>query len=424
MGIALLVYLTDGVIAGLRDQPKKFKAYQWMISTAYMFGWFFSFMNWSAYNEIIFPNNFKGEATMIFGIDGYPALPPNPLWKKSIYIPADGIFITASTEVDALNSYRFKRANGDKLPGDFSMSFNNSYSCFKNNKGISHLSFNVGADPTGVEQAALAALCNQINNGQLQTNHVLSPLIMAEKENSYLSVQGKGLSALPDAVGDLRVKEVILTSNGFVSIPKQILMIQGLETLLTGYNPITDLTGDIYQMKDLKRLSLNNTGVRNITADLSSLSNLMEIDLSGNKLHNLPEQVKTLPNLKELEINNNAFKDFTFVDSRVQNLEVLYLHSNRIQGFTGETKHLRQLKELLIFDNEIDSLPDNIKDLRSLEKLEIWDNPISYISPKIAELTKLRNLILDDDNLTAEQKRNLKEWLPYCAIDFQTRSRK
>jgi Leucine-rich repeat (LRR) protein len=66
-----------------------------------------------------------------------------------------------------------------------------------------------------------------------------------------------------------------------------------------------------------------------------------------------------------------------------------------------------------------------ISALKKLEKLEIWDNPIRYISPEISQLKNLKSLRIDDDNLTALDKQNLKEWLPRnCIIDFQTRGKK
>jgi Leucine-rich repeat (LRR) protein len=146
--------------------------------------------------------------------------------------------------------------------------------------------------------------------------------------------------------------------------------------------------------------------------------------MARNNLTEFPEQIKTIPNLTWLSLNDNELRDISFIDNRLGKLEKLYLYSNEIEHFPKEIKYLPHLKELLIFDNQIDSIPDYFSTLTNLEILEIWDNPIKYISPEIKKLQKLRQMRIDDDNLTTQDKENLRSWLPNCTINFQTRADK
>lgn len=383
-------------------------------------------MKQGEHNAIIFPDNYKGQAGIIFGIKGYPPLKETKFWKKTIEIPDNGILITSTKQEEIPNTVRYYFRNGKT--GDYNKITwdpNFEYSCIINNSVIKSWLFTFDNNSTTQIQETISDLANKINKGEIKSMYTTDNQFVSEdNKGKYLWLQDKNLDFLPDAVSNLNIYKAILTSNNFKEIPPQILSIKSLEDLTIGHNPITEITPAISNLKRLKSLTLNATKIIDIKTDLSRLDSLEHFDFSSNETSHLPDQVKNIPNLIWLSLNNNKFQDLTFIDSRLHKLQMLYLYTNEVKHISSEIKLLPNLKELLIFDNQIDSIPDCISSLTNLEKFEIWDNPIKYISPEIKKLTKLKEMRIDEDYLTPQDKRNLKTWLPNCTINFQTRADK
>lgn len=426
LGLGLVIYIVDFLVTRFVKDRKVFRSTQIVMTTAYLFFCFWYYMKWQEHNALVFPDNFKGQAGIIFGIEGYPPLPETKFWKKTIEFPDNGILITSTKQEEIPNTirYYFKSGKG----GDNNQIYwdaNSEFHCIINNNVVKTWLFTFDKKPTLQVQIRITELVNEINNGIAKSFYKTDNRVLVDDDKGkYLWLQDQNLDFLPDAVSDLSIYKVILTNNNFTEIPKQILQIESLENLLIGHNPITDITPDIYNLKRLKSLTLNATNIKDIKTDLSKLDSLDHFDFSHNETSFLPEQVKNIPNLTWLSLNDNKFQDISFIDTRLHKLEMLYLYTNEIKQISADIKLLPNLKELLIFDNQIDSIPDCISALTNLEKLEIWNNPIKFISPEIIKLQKLKEMRIDDDYLSAQDKKNLKTWLSNCTIHFQTRKEK
>lgn len=425
IGVSILLYLINYLLTRLVEVKSKFRSSQITLSALYLLLVFWTYMKWQEHNTIIFPNNFKDQAAIIFGIKGYPPLPDTKFWTKTIVIPGNGIIVTSTRQEEMPSMVRYYFSNGNR-PNDKTIDWNANfeYPCIINDTIVKAWLFTFNSAPTLNVQKRIADLANEINIGKTQSRYITNnSFVIEDNKCSYLSVFDHGLDYLPDGVANLKVCKAILTGNRFTEIPKQVLDIKTLTDLVMSGNPISDITPDIYKLKGLKHLSLNSTNVTDINVDLTKMDSLEDFDISSNGISTLPEQIKNLPRLKWLSIHDNKFTDLSFIDSRLRNLETLDLYTNKIRKISSEVKYLSNLKELLIFDNQIDSITNNIATLISLEKLEIWDNPIRYISPEIKRLTKLKSMRIDDDLLSKEDKKNLKVWLPNCDVKYQTRGK-
>ena len=426
LGIGLIIYLVNFLVSRFIKDRKVFWWTQYTLAILYLFFCFWVYMKQGEHNAIIFPDNYKGQAGIIFGIKGYPPLKETKFWKKTIEIPDNGILITSTKQEEIPNTVRYYFRNGKT--GDYNKITwdpNFEYSCIINNSVIKSWLFTFDNNSTTQIQEIITDLANKINKGEIKSMYTTDNQFVSEdNKGRYLWLQDKNLDFLPDAVSNLNIYKAILTSNNFKEIPTQILSIKSLEDLTIGHNPITEITPAISNLKRLKSLTLNATKIIDIKTDLSRLDSLEHFDFSSNQTSHLPDQVKNIPNLIWLSLNNNKFQDLTFIDSRLHKLQMLYLYTNEVKHISSEIKLLPNLKELLVFDNQIDSIPDCISSLTNLEKFEIWDNPIKYISPEIKKLTKLKEMRIDDDYLTLQDKQNLKTWLPNCTINFQTRADK
>lgn len=426
LGVGILLYIIDFLVTRFIKDRKVFWWSQLVLTITYLLFCIWVYMKWQEHNAIIFPDNFKGQAGIIFGIEGYPPLPKTKFWKKTIEFPDSGIIITSTKQEEIPNTIRYYFKNGKG--GDYKQiiwDVNSDYYCIVNNSIIKTWLFTFDKQPTLQVKKRINELVNEINIGKAKSVYTTDNRVLVEdNRGKYLWLQDQNLDFLPEAVSNLNIYKAILTSNNFTEIPKQILSIKALEDLTIGHNPITEISPEIYNLKRLKSLTLNATNIKDIKTDLSKLDSLEHFDFSHNETSFLPDQVKNIPNLTWLSLNDNKFQDISFVDQRLHKLEMLYLYSNEIKTISAEIKLLSNLNELLIFDNQIDSIPDCISAFSNLEKFEIWNNPIKYISPEIKKLQKLKEMRIDDDYLTEQDKQNLKTWLPNCTIHFQTRKDK
>ncbi len=426
IGVGLNVYFIDYLSIRLLKKKRAFWTAQSILTAAYLILAFVTNMKWQEHNAIVFPKDFKGQAGIIFGIEGYPELPETKFWKKTINIPENGIIITSTKAENVPNTVRFSFTDNSSVDYNrINWDPNFEIDCITSDSKIKSWLFQVSDSQSFSVKNIMTNLCDQIYYKQKRSFYKSeSSVIWADDKGKYLWLQNKGLTSLPNGLGKLHIYKAILTGNDLREIPPQIFEITSLQDLVLAVNPISEFPCELQKLKRLKSVSFADTEIKEIKCDLSQLDSLEYFDIARNNLTKLPEQIKNIPNLTWLSLNDNQFSNLSFVDSRLNKLEILYLYTNKVNNISKETRHLGNLKELLIFDNKIDSIPDNISDLKNLEKLEVWDNPIKYISPSISKLTKLKAMRLDDDFLTQADKDNLRKWLPNCEIKYQTRKEK
>lgn len=425
-GVGVLLYIIDSVINYLVKDRNFFWRVQITLGIIYITLCIWAYMKWQEHNLIIFPKDFHGQAGIIFGIEGSPKLPETKFWKRTIHIPDNGILMTSTEEEEVVNRIQVSFEGGSTFDYDkFNWDANFEIDCITSDSKIVSWLFQIDKEQNSIVKSKMTELCDKIAINQANSFYKTeNSVLWSDEKGNYLWLQDKGLNSIPNGLSKLEIYKAILTGNDFKEIPKQILEITTLQELTFAVNPIVEFPCNLSVLNRLKSLSLAETGITEISCDLSGLDSLEHLDLARNNLAVFPEQIKSLPSLTWLSLNDNELKDISFIDSKLNKLETLYLYSNEIESITPQIKHLSMIKELLIFDNKIDSIPDYFSSLMNLEKLEIWNNPIKFVSPEIKKLKKLRQMRIDDDYLTAEDKENLRTWLPNCTIDFQTRADK
>lgn len=426
IGIGLLLYLIDFILKRNISNKQIFKISQISLTIVYLLFSAWTYLKWQEHNQITFPQEFSGEAGIIFGIENYPQLPETEFWTKKIIIPKSGILITSTKVEEIPNRLQFFIGNEkirDFKKVDWNPNF--EFDCIVSDDKIKAWLFTINGSKQKAVREKITELCNEIGIDKVSSSYKSdNSVIWTDEKGKYLWLQNKDLTSLPNGLGKLDIYKAILTGNDLTEVPKQVLEISSLQNLILAKNPIKDFPCELNKLKKLKSISFAETKITEINCDLSKLDSLEHFDLSRNNLNILPDEIKDIPNLKWLSLNGNSFSNLSFIDKRLENLETLYLYTNNVSELGVETEYLSSLKELLIFDNQIESIPENIGDLVGLQKLEIWNNPIKSISSNISKLNNLRTLRIDDDYLSNKDKENLKTWLPNCEIKYQTRSEK
>jgi Leucine-rich repeat (LRR) protein len=135
-----------------------------------------------------------------------------------------------------------------------------------------------------------------------------------------LGLQGTGITRLPRAFCELRLRSLNLRDNHELVLGEDIALLRSLESLHLGA-VLTPLPRALGKLENLKHLSLSNGACPVAPPFLAELASLETLDVSNNDaLTELPEAVLSLPKLRELIIYNSGME----TAERVKALRVRY----------------------------------------------------------------------------------------------------
>src|SRR5690606_18802660 len=162
VGIGLIIFLMDFLALKLPKNKKTYWTTQYVLATTYIIIVFVTYMKWQEHNYLIFPKDFKGQAGIIFGIEGYPELPKTKFWKKTINIPKDGIIITSTKVEDIPNRIQFAYSDNSEVKyQDINWEPNFEIDCIVSDSKIKSWLFQVDKESSTVKEA-MTSLCNEI----------------------------------------------------------------------------------------------------------------------------------------------------------------------------------------------------------------------------------------------------------------------
>jgi internalin A len=174
-----------------------------------------------------------------------------------------------------------------------------------------------------------------------------------ERGASRLDLYGLGLSALPEAIGQL----------------------SQLEKLSLSVNQLSMLPEAIGQFSQLEMLSLSGNQLSTLPEAIGQLSRLQELYVSDNQLSTLPEAIGKLSQLQELYLSNNQLSTLPEAIGHLSQLHVLHLSNNQLSTLPEAIGHLSQLQELDLSNNQLSTLPEAIGHLSQLQELDLSGNP-------------------------------------------------
>ncbi|ORX76625.1 L domain-like protein [Anaeromyces robustus] len=117
-----------------------------------------------------------------------------------------------------------------------------------------------------------------------------------------------------------RIKSLSVTEKGLETVPEGLLLSSSLESLILNDNNIKFLPNNFFQrLPNLKTLCMSNNYLEDLPSFNNELNNLEYLALNSNKFKTLPENLYNLPNLKTISINNNSELSVAFNRSPSQN---------------------------------------------------------------------------------------------------------
>lgn len=194
------------------------------------------------------------------------------------------------------------------------------------------------------------------------------------------------------------LKQLVLASNDYNSLPLSIRCIPGLETLDISNNHINDLEpAQLQEIISLRSLEASNNRLDSLPTTFTAFKNLSILTISNNSFTKFPQVICQLPSLTYLDISFNKIASFPEEIGNLIQLERLFATANRLRGrFPLGFSKLENLQELDLRQNQITDLDE----LYTLPKLEIISVDYNAISVVNFNFSHLRLLNMSKNHLT------------------------
>ncbi|GAM19107.1 hypothetical protein SAMD00019534_022820 [Acytostelium subglobosum LB1] len=245
-----------------------------------------------------------------------------------------------------------------------------------------------------------------------------------------LSVSNNRLSSFPQALSLMVGLEVLYVSNNHIrdlplgffklrslktlhinsnliakfkphKLDDKVFMMNAIETLRCGLNPLIKISAMLFEMKQLRFLELTGCNLSTLPPRLLDLVNLETLLLNQNKLAEIPAEFARLTQLSFLDLSDNQFSTLPAF-ALLPTLRKLYLHNNSIYSFTFNNNALPVIEELRLDGNRLSYVSPSIGKLASLETLNLGRNPnIQALPHTIACLERLKTLTVQTANMVS-----------------------
>jgi internalin A len=239
---------------------------------------------------------------------------------------------------------------------------------------------------------------------------LLAIIAQAEREGWIeLDLSGNDLEELPSEIGRLQSLEKLIIGkwdrvegdigNRLTAIPQEIFQLTNLKELSISYNQITAIPDEIANLANLTRLDLSRNQITAIPDAIANLANLTSLLLFDNQITAIPDAIANLANLTSLSFHSNQITAIPDAITNLANLSTLSLDSNQITTIPDVIANLANLTRLYLGGNQITAIPDEITNLANLTRLDLSRNQITAIPDAIANLAKLTTLDLRNNPL-------------------------
>jgi Leucine-rich repeat (LRR) protein len=210
----------------------------------------------------------------------------------------------------------------------------------------------------------------QLERINLTGNHILRiPTDIQELSNlKELNLSFSGLNTIPDEIFILKnLRALEWTGNNLEHIPSKITELENLEKLAIGFNqnlesPTNVLKG-LPRLKELYISGLKGGMKQPMILNVGILKTLETLWLSYNELQDLPISLFDLKNVRRLSLANNKLESISERLGELSNLEYLYLEKNQLSTIPKSIKKLKKLRHLNLANNPLD-----IKEKRALQR--------------------------------------------------------
>ena len=110
---------------------------------------------------------------------------------------------------------------------------------------------------------------------------------------------------------------------------RQLADLHTLDLGIINHNRLADLPSEIWQLTNLRRLSLYGHQLAALPSEIWQLANLQKLNLCANRLAPFPDEIRQLTNLQELDLSSNGLTALPNGIGQLTNLRRLWLRHNQ-----------------------------------------------------------------------------------------------
>lgn len=216
----------------------------------------------------------------------------------------------------------------------------------------------------------------------------------------------------------IQIKKLTIFKSNIESIPSEIGLLSNLEILRISYTNITDLPNELVRVESLREVRLSSNKLTRIPDVLTKMEGLKRLILYYNEIDYIPREITNLKSLQELDLWQNQLTSVPTYISELPNLAILNLGHNQIRNLPSEITKLSRLIELDLSVNQIETLPDSIFTYPRLRQLNLSDNKINEIPTIVPRNYRLQYLNLSFNRIdkVPEELFNLKGLRYYLGL--------
>jgi len=160
-----------------------------------------------------------------------------------------------------------------------------------------------------------------------------------------LNLSNNQLNSLPDQLVKLtNLEDLYLPDSGLNIIPDVIWKLPNLKSLILSNLGLNELSDDIMKLTNLEYLALSDNNIINLPKlNGSQLVNLTDIYLSANNLEYIPSFIYDIPNLKILSVSDNFIENISYDVLKLKKLQIIDIGYNKLN--TESIALIRILKD-------------------------------------------------------------------------------
>jgi Leucine-rich repeat (LRR) protein len=148
---------------------------------------------------------------------------------------------------------------------------------------------------------------------------------------------------------------------------------------------------EIAELKDLKELNLYCPGLKIVPNSIGNISSLEKLSLNYN-IPELPKWIWNLDNLKTLSVRNNDTKTIPKAIANLKKLKELCIDGHNIASLPSEIGEQLVLSSLALRCPQLKTLPDSFAHLKALRSFRFDECKLAIVPDFVAGWTKLERL--------------------------------
>ncbi len=241
-------------------------------------------------------------------------------------------------------------------------------------------------------------LCQDLRELQYEEQTIVMP----NKEILRLGVRAMTIY-LRRLLEALTKRCLALTGMGLTQIPKEVYDMIDLKELSVDKNAIYDIEGGILNFDELEVLSVNINEVQDLNFllgdprkppwDRQRLGMLRTLQLRGNRIEVLPPEITRLKSLNLLMMDNNKLKELPESIGKLQNLEGFSVSHNELACIPDTMSDLVELNAFDVSHNALVSLPFALGKILDLTRFVFKENPL--LEPPMEVVVKGSDFVLN-----------------------------